>query len=69
MQLATHGQWWSNLATQWLQTAQCFDLSGLLTKHAEQNDEGSKPPGPVSANSIIVCERKLVLKINMRIIN
>lgn len=54
MQLATHGQWWSNLATQWLQTAQCFDLKGLLTKQAEQNDEGSKPPGPVSANSIIV---------------
>lgn len=54
MQFATQGQWWSNLATQWLHTEQCLDLKGLLTKQVEQNVDGSKPPGPRSANSIIV---------------
>lgn len=54
IQLATHGQWWSNRAIQRLQTEQCFDRNGRLTKQAEQYEEGSNPPDPLSANSIIV---------------
>lgn len=54
MQFATQGQWWSNLATHWLHTEQCFDRIGRLTKQAEQNEDGSNPPGPLSASSIIV---------------
>jgi hypothetical protein len=58
IQFATQGQWWSNLATQVLHTEQCFDLSGLLTRQEEQKVDGSKPPEPCSASSIIVYKKR-----------
>lgn len=54
MQLATHGQWWSNRAMQQLQREQCFERNGLRMRQVEQNEDGSNPLFPLSANSIIV---------------
>lgn len=39
-QLLIHGQWWSNLSTQWLHIAQCLLLAVLITLHSGQRSAG-----------------------------
>lgn len=41
-QLLIHGQWWSNLSTQWLHIAQCLLLAVLITLHSGQRSAGFK---------------------------
>lgn len=36
MQLPIHGQWWSNLSTQLLQSWQCVERGGRIILHEEQ---------------------------------
>ena len=55
MQLATHGQWWSNTSTQRLHTEQCFDRSGLIRLHVQHSLFQTVGPAPPLCVPITRC--------------